>query len=237
MYPADLFAATHRGTEGDLAFYLRHCAGARSVLELGCGWGRVLRELAAVVPDVHGLDIDDALLGLAAGSRAHLHRADMTRFDLGRTFDRIVIPHSGIYCLTGEDAVRRCFAAVRRHLEPDGSLALDAYVADAFHGRSSGQTWDDDEEIELDPVRARGQPWRLFERSHWDRATQRIDVAYRYLATDGTSIEARIEHRYLLRSQVETLLGGAGFEQVEIDGGFAGEPWREDAPAMVVVAR
>jgi SAM-dependent methyltransferase len=237
VYPADLFAATHQGTEGDVAFYRRHCAGARSVLELGCGYGRVLRELATVVPDAHGLDLDDALLGMAARSGAHVHRGDMTSFDLARTFDRIVIPHSGIYCLTDEASVRRCLLAVRTHLAPSGSLAFDAYVADAFHARSPGQSWDDDDEVELDPVRARGQQWRLFERSHWDRATQRIDVEYRYVGEDGTEIEASIQHRYLLRWQVEALLVATGFDAIVVDGGFAGEPWREDGAAMVVVAR
>ena len=231
-----MFVATHRGTEGDAAFYRRFCLGAVSVLELGCGAGRILRELVAVVPDVHGLDLDDRLLGLAAKSGAHLHRGDMRDFDLGRAFDRIVIPHSGIYCLTDEGSVRRCLATARRHLVPGGSIAFDAYVADAFHERSEGQTWDDDEEVELQPVRARGQAWELFERSRWDRARQRIDVLYRYVGEDGTVIEAGIEHRYLLRGQVEALLEESGFVDVEIAGGFEGEAWRRDAAAIVVTA-
>ncbi len=236
-YPADLFAATHRGTEGDVAFYRRLCEGAGSVLELGCGYGRILHELVTVVPDVHGLDVDDRLLGLAAKTGAHLHRGDMRDFDLGRTFDRILIPHSGLYCLTDDASVERCLAAARRHLAPGGSVAFDAYVADAFHRRSRQQTWDDDEEVELSPVRARGQTWRLFERSHWDRAQQRIDVEYRYAGQDGTRVDARIEHRYLLRPQVEALLAEAGLGPVEIAGGFEGESWRPDATAIVVVAR
>jgi SAM-dependent methyltransferase len=236
-YPPDLFAATHRGIEGDDAWYRQQCEGARSVLELGCGWGRILRELVHVVPEVHGLDVDDRMLGMAANSGAHLHRGDMRELDLGRTFDRILIPHSGVYCLLDEDSVRRCFAAVRRHLAPGGSLALDAYVADGFHDREDAQTWDDDEEIELQPVRARGQSWRLFERSHWDRAAQRFDVFYRYEGEDRTQIEAAIEHRYLLLEQIEALLRDTGFAPIEVHGGFAGEAWRNDGAATVVVAR
>jgi SAM-dependent methyltransferase len=206
------------------------------VLELGCGYGRVLHELVSVVPDVHGLDLDDIMLGLAAKTGAHLHRGDMRDFDLGRTFDRILIPHSGIYCLLDEESVQRCFAAVRRHLAPGGSLALDAYVADAFHDRTEGQTWDDDEEVELQPVRARGQAWHLSERSHWDRAAQRFDVDYRYVGEDGTCIDARIEQRYLLRPELEALLADAGFDHIAINGGFDDERWRGDAAAIVVVA-
>ena len=236
VYPPDLFAATHQGIEGDAAWYRRQCEGARSVLELGCGYGRILRELVAVVPDVHGLDLDDRMLGMAANSGAHLHRGDMQDFDLQRTFDRILIPHSGVYCLLEEDAVRRCFAAVRRHLAPGGVLALDAYVADGFHDREDAQTWDDDEEVELPPVRARGQAWRLFERSHWDRRAQRFDVVYRYAADDGTQEHGEIEHRYLLRDQAEALLRDAGFDRIRIEGGFEGELWSEDAAATVVTA-
>ncbi len=41
-YPPALYAELHVGNPGDLAFYREHCVGASSILELGCGYGRVM---------------------------------------------------------------------------------------------------------------------------------------------------------------------------------------------------
>ena len=56
-YPAHLYAAVHDGNAGDVEFYRQRCAGAESVLELGCGDARVLairkhelEQIALVLP-------------------------------------------------------------------------------------------------------------------------------------------------------------------------------------------
>ena len=63
--PAELYARLHRGNPGDLDFYRRACAGASSVLELGCGHGRVLRAIATPETHLVGVDLDPELLALA----------------------------------------------------------------------------------------------------------------------------------------------------------------------------
>ena len=45
-YDAELYELLHSGTPGDLAFYRKWCRGADNVLELGCGYGRVLCALS-----------------------------------------------------------------------------------------------------------------------------------------------------------------------------------------------
>ena len=61
---AELYALTHRGNRGDLEFYRRTCRGARSVLELGSGYGRVLTVLANAERRVVGLERDPQFLAL-----------------------------------------------------------------------------------------------------------------------------------------------------------------------------
>src|SRR6188768_1681102 len=119
-YDAELYGLVHRGTPGDLAFYARVCAGARAVLELGCGYGRLLPALAGVVHSYVGLDCDAGLLRLARRERAALHEP----------FDRILIPHSGVFCLQSDADVLDCLRCVRAHLRDDGELVLDSYAAD-----------------------------------------------------------------------------------------------------------
>ncbi|HLT36253.1 MAG TPA: class I SAM-dependent methyltransferase, partial [Enhygromyxa sp.] len=64
-YPARLYAAVHDGNPGDVEFYRRRCAGARSIVELGCGDARVLAALAEPGRRLVGVDIDPELLELA----------------------------------------------------------------------------------------------------------------------------------------------------------------------------
>ena len=60
-YPAKLYSLVHRGTPGDVPFYREACADAGAILELGCGYGRILEALA--MPDrlLIGLDRDPGL--------------------------------------------------------------------------------------------------------------------------------------------------------------------------------
>jgi tRNA G46 methylase TrmB len=47
---AELYRLTHRGNPGDVGFYRKLCSGVQSVLELGCGYGRLLAALAQPQP-------------------------------------------------------------------------------------------------------------------------------------------------------------------------------------------
>lgn len=222
-YPAPFYAALHTGTDGDLAFYRRACDGVSSVLELGCGDGRVLSVLD--VPARHGLDLHDGLLDAARdrmGDAVHLHPMDMRSFELGRTFERIVLPFSGVYCLLGDDDLRACLERVRRHLAAGGAFVLDAYGAEAFHADAEPEDVGDEDWNELAVIEVEGHPYTVFERSVWDPDAQRIDVTYRHVRLDGPAppVDGVIEQRYLLRHQLEGHLRDAGFSTIEVFGGF-----------------
>src|ERR1700690_1308585 len=106
---AELYALTHCGTPGDTAFYARLCEGARRVLELGSGYGRLLSVLARPRRLVVGLELDPELLAAAKrrvrtlppGKRrsVQLVRGDMRRFELGPGFDCAILPYNALYCL------------------------------------------------------------------------------------------------------------------------------------------
>ena len=239
-YEATLFRAVHAGNPGDVAFYVRACEGASSVLELGCGWGRVLRALRAPGRTLVGLDDDERLLAMAKKELPDLEllHADMTSFDLGgRRFDRILIAHSGLWCLPTEGALLSCLRAVHTHLAPAGQLVFDAWNADDFHGESLPEDQPDDH---LDFVVTAGiddAMFDVFERSQWDRAAQRLEVTYVYEPHDGgPTREGTLVHHYRLRAQIERALAAAGLSVVTIRGGFDGEPWAPDADHLVVRA-
>jgi SAM-dependent methyltransferase len=112
--------------------------GPASVLEPGCGSGRMLVELADRGIDVTGIDVSEPMLELARrrlGDRGVLIRADMTDFDLGRTFDGAISPINTLLHLTPEqlDAHLACMARhTPRYLVQVGLIEPESH--DPFAG-------------------------------------------------------------------------------------------------------
>lgn len=244
---AELYDLLHSGNPGDVEHYLAVCQGAATVLELGSGAGRIARKLASRGHAVTGLEIDAAMVERAkreakrllspdALSRLELVHGDMRAFDLGRTFDRIILPYNGLYCLGGIRGALECLEAAARHLAQAGELWLDAYAVDAFHAEAPQDDEEDDEPVA--ELEVRGETLRAFERSVWDREDQRLDVTYslKNSASDLVAVES-IVHHYLLGTEVVLLLDEAGFEVTSCRGGFSGEPFDDDASTLVVGAR
>ena len=237
-YPAALYAQVHDGQAKDVDFYRRVCRGASSVLELGCGWGRVAIPIARDGRDVVGLDLSKDLLARARARAPELTWVcgDMTDFDLGRTFDRVIIPFNGIYCLLAESDVIAALRRVEAHLDDEGILAFDGYGADAFHAQPDDPRWD--EETFVKTIEALGTRWDVFERSRWDRRTRRIDAMYRHRPHDDRAeVTSTIPQRYLLRDELPRLLAEAGLTLVDVAGDFDGSPATTDSPSLIVRAR
>ena len=97
--------------------------GVGSVLDAGCGTGRVGRELARRGLDVVGVDLDERLLETARRKAPDVpwHLADLATFELGRTFECVVAPGNVMIFLTpgSEPAV---ISNIARHLAPGGLL-------------------------------------------------------------------------------------------------------------------
>jgi SAM-dependent methyltransferase len=248
MYEPELYQLVHRGSPGDLAFYAEACRGAGEVLELGCGYGRLLSTIAPLVASYWGLDRDAGLLRLARRRRARLRasvasrisllRGDMRAFRFETRFDRILIPHSGLFCLGSDAEVLACLRCVRRHLSGAGELVIDSYSADAFHRDSRPSDLPDDHQEWVKRVTLANVQYDVYESSSWNRAAQRMTVTYHHVPRAGGRVrEAVIEHRYLLRAQLYALLRRAGLAPLHSRGGFAGERFGRDSETLVVRAR
>lgn len=243
--PAGWYALLHRGNPGDVEFYVGRCAGTEHVLELGVGYGRVASALVAAGWQVTGIDVDPGLLELARASIADLgfahrfraYQQDMRSFRLDARYGRILIPYSGLYCLLDEGSVLECLGRCREHLAPGGRVVLDVYEADSFHEAYSPEDFDETLREPVVDVVANGQSFSVFERSHWFKQEQRLDIHYEYRDQDQRVVHtSTIRHRYLLQAQLERLLETAGFTLRAIHGGFAGEPTGYDADVVVVEA-
>jgi SAM-dependent methyltransferase len=103
------------------ADYVSALLPSGSVLDAGCGTGRVAVELAARGYDVVGVDNDSSMLAVARRHPLTWCEADLATLDLGRTFDLIVCAGNVmVFLAPGSEAevVRRLSA----HLVPGGLL-------------------------------------------------------------------------------------------------------------------
>ncbi|HEX3622562.1 MAG TPA: class I SAM-dependent methyltransferase [Acidimicrobiales bacterium] len=131
-------AATGRPVHGEADFV--ESLRPRSVLDAGCGTGRVAAELAERGIEVVGVDVDPSMLQVARAKRPDLDWivGDLASVDLGRTYDVVVLAGNVmIFVAPGtEAAVVRNLA---RHLAPGGALVAGFSLEP---GRLDLQTYD-----------------------------------------------------------------------------------------------
>ncbi|MCV2357315.1 class I SAM-dependent methyltransferase [Paucibacter sp. B2R-40] len=93
-----------------------------SVLELGCGTGRVTRRLLSLGCAVTAVDNSDEMLGYAP-TEAKLVRADIEELDLGDKFD-VVMLGSGLVNHPKPEVRSAFLAAAAKHLGANGTFLL-----------------------------------------------------------------------------------------------------------------
>src|SRR6185437_4953180 len=122
------------------AAFRRFGAKPVSLLDVGCGTGRHLIELARRGYRASGVDLSASMLDrareaaakdLPADNQPELLCGDARDFDFQRTFDSAIMMFAVIGYLTGNDDVVAGLRNIRRHLDP-GAL----FVCDFWYGPS-----------------------------------------------------------------------------------------------------
>jgi len=243
---AELYALTHTGNPGDVAFYREECRGAGRVLELGSGSGRLLVALADSKRRLTGLELEPDLLALAKRNLRALPPAkrktvrvvagDMRDFEFPEHFERVLLPYNALYCLLNRRAASACFRASRRALAPGGRLILDVWNAGPFQRSAASRPVDEGEPIVS--LRHAGRTWDVFEHSRVRRAQQRLDVNYTYLPREGgIAHQIPIAQRYYSSGEISDLLERAGFVIEARYGDFARRKFGARSPHLIVSAR
>lgn len=226
---------------GDAEFYLdlaRRTGGP--ALELGCGTGRVLLPIARAGIAATGLDQAPAMLDVlrrkAPPANLRLVVGSMVDFDLGAERFRLV--YSAFrpfqHLLTVPEQLG-CLAAVRRHLAPDGLFAFDVFAPRLARIAEP-------EEPEFEEVRfPQGDETVVrYASITRDLATQVMDVHFRFERRRGDVVvgeeRTSFRMRWFYRYEIEHLLARAGFEVVDVFGGFDRRPY-DGHGEIITVAR
>ena len=118
--------------EDEIEFLVEDCINehkpeTKTILETACGTWEVARELISKKYKVTGLDISEKMLEKAEKNlnKKDLVLADMTNFNLDKTFDAILCNYNSICHLLKWEQWQAFFDMSSKHLEKDGLLVFD----------------------------------------------------------------------------------------------------------------
>lgn len=158
----DQLAAEGVDVHGEVDFLLGLDPRPTSVLDAGCGTGRVAIELHRRGVDVVGTDVAEDMLETARRLAPDLEwvQADLAELDLGRSFDAVVLAGNVLLFVapgTQAEVVRRC----GEHLRPGGALVA------GFSLRPGGYGTDDLDEAAAAAGLLVAERWATWDRRPW----------------------------------------------------------------------
>lgn len=229
---AEIYDRTVSDWPDEMKFYESMASPASSVLEIACGTGRVCLRLAEANRHIFGLDASPHMIEIArtkgrSVASAEFGLADMRSFQLGRTFDLVIVPgHSFQFMLGIEDQIS-CLHAIRAHLAPGARLAVHVDHQDlAWLGglpTDALGALDAPSDVQLPD----GRRFRIAKRWSYQRATQTASVLTRFqqLDAEGSVIDSAtrrpVQLHCFFRNEMELLWQRAGFEVQALYGDFS----------------
>jgi SAM-dependent methyltransferase len=155
-----LYDVDHRDhLTDDIQFYTDYAKSLNcdSILELGCGTGRVALALAKEGFNVTGLDLSNEMLDVfrqkldnaddkvdKVKSKIEIIHGNMARFDLNKKFDLIIVPFRAFQCLTDDKDIANSLDCVKNHLT-DGGI----FIVNVFNPRPDLTDWCSPETVQI----------------------------------------------------------------------------------------
>jgi SAM-dependent methyltransferase len=241
---AEIYDVSVADWEGEIDFYraLVTEMSAKSVLEIGCGTGRIAVRLARDGLHVVGVDLSPAMLDVARAknSNARWIEGDMRSFEAGERFDLAIIPgHSFQFMLTPNDQLA-ALACAKQHLKAGGRLVIHLDHQDVkWLGKIHGE-FERAKDVTHPKTGHTIQTWRAWK---YERATQTASATTRWkeVGGDGNVLDewetGTVQLHCLFRFEMEHLLVRAGFEIEALYGDFLRGDLREESSEMVWVVR
>jgi SAM-dependent methyltransferase len=222
-----------------------------SVLEVGCGTGRVLIPTARAGLAITGLDLSAHMLGVCqerlktepedVRSRVRLVEADMRQFELSQAFRLITLPFRPFQHLTTVEDQLACLGCLRRHLAEDGRLILDIFnpMLESLVRTNFGEEISDEPEFSMPDGRKVIRRHKVVSRDEPNQVNY-VELIYYVTHPDGRQerLVQAFPMRYLFRFEAEHLLARAGFEVEYLYADYDKSPFGSKYPGeLIFVAR
>lgn len=208
--------------------------GPKTVLEMGCGTGRLACDLAARGHRVTGADPATAMLDVArhrpGGDKVRWVEADAAGFSDGTRYDLIIMTGHAFQVLLDDQEVRAALRNFRRCLAPGGRLAFETRNPAV----REWDTWRPDETREEVEVPGIGRV-----EVHYDIVSEEgqfvtFETHFRFAADDV--VVAPHTLRFMSQGELAAFLAGAGFVQVDWYGDWDRSALTPRSPEIIAVA-
>ena len=241
---AALYDYEYRRRRADVSFYRelakqrseaseRSAAGPLSILDLGCGSGRVTLPLARDGHHVHAVDQSPSMLAAlgkrvagapaAVQARISVAAGDLCTFTVPGKHGLAIAAFNVLEHLYTRGELAACLARVAAHLAPGGAFAFDVQMPDlAWLLRDPRKRWA--KTRFTDPTTKR--PMFYSTNHDYDPVGQIANIRIFYDPVDGKggSRVVKLSQRKYFPAELEALVAHAGFRVVARYGDFG---WRE----------
>ena len=205
--------------------------GAGGIIDIACGTGAVLLNLAAKGYDVCGMDLSGAMVEAAKkkawdlGLNIPIFSANMTDFTCDRRFSLAIIARSGFLHLTTPELQRKALLNIREKLLPGGILTLNTFAPHARIQCRMMDTSPEDYSLRLEYTNSQGLRERIYNAVTYDPVSQRMYGNWKFetLNDHNETIETRIRPvsmRQTYRQEMLYLIELCGFKIAAIYGDY-----------------
>ena len=235
----------------DLPFYLDLARRSRGpVLEIGCGTGRVLLQIARREIEIHGVDNSAQMLRvlksrlttepLDVRNKVRLHKGDMRSFRLKKKFPLVLAPFRPMQHMHTLDDQVRAFRTAAAHMSRTGIFAFDVFYP-KFE-MIQGGIGEEVQELEW-PVE--GEPNKIMRRFFRKESVDKIQQTFRFTFIFRTYDGAQLVHEesepfqmsYYTYPHLQALFRLAGLEIVKEYGSFAKDTLDNSSQQMIFLLR
>jgi len=127
----DLYELEMNDYLADIDFYKKRLPANGSLLELGCGTGRITRAISGNNRTVTGIDISLPMVKKASVEKIPNHSyicMDMRKLSFSTFFDTILIPYNTLNLLSEKNDIVACLEGCRAHLKKDSAIWLQIFI-------------------------------------------------------------------------------------------------------------
>jgi len=205
--------------------------GAR-VLDLCCGMGRHLIDLARRGCEVVGVDLSAHMLekarefAAAEGIEPKLVRCDMREIDFHAEFDAVINMATAFGYLESDAEDEKVIHAVCRALKPGGRFLLDVMSRDGLMRVFQARDWQQNAQGDV-----------MYSDRGFDCVAGRVHARERIIFADGRRTDSSHSVRMYTCSEYGAMFERAGLRLAEVLGGFDGSPLTIDCKHMIVIAK
>ncbi|MBY0281940.1 MAG: class I SAM-dependent methyltransferase [Alphaproteobacteria bacterium] len=223
--------------EPDGPFYLNLAKKYKdSVLEIGCGTGRITIPIAHIGAKITGLDISAPMLEQATKKAKNLNiewiLKDCQDFSLKKKFSFIFMAGNAFQALLNLQAQEKFIKCVRHHLKTEGLFVFD--TRNLFPEKFSSppkepeywHSFKDQQGIKVDVY-----GWYTY------NPLSQIATFYTIRKWPDHSQNTTISLKYTYLHELKALLSREGFEIINVFSYFKGQLWNHESERIVIISR